>query len=147
MSDKLRALNTIALWVITIMIAGYLIFKPDNTLNKDTVDKLGVMVDKLGVASENMTNLTNTQRDWFKSLQEQATKGDLERNNNYNGLYGKYGYADDQNSGLSLNDLYDHKLRTQDNDIGSGNVRPVQDGNRKTEPVQKPAGEPQRQSH
>lgn len=147
MGDKLKALNTIALWIIALMIAGYLIFKPDNTLSKSTVDKLTTVVDNLGTASENMTKLADAQRAWFNDLQKQSEQGELIRNKNYGNVYDKYGYGDNQDTGLSLNDLYNSKLRPQNNDIGSGHLRQVPDGDSKTQPIQKPADKPKGQPH
>lgn len=141
LGSKLNALNTIALWILVLIVGGWLIFKPDNTLNKDTVTRLADVVDKLGVASENMNKLANSQRDWYANIQQAAATGAVQRNNDYNDLYGKYGYENDEGTSLSLNDLYDHRLRTQTEHLGSGHVRGGENTDSKNGSVQKPASE------
>jgi hypothetical protein len=147
MEDKLKALNTIALWLIVFIVGGYLIFKPDTSLNKETVERLTQVVDKLGVASENMTKLADTQRDWFRNLQQQADTGELNRNNAYGTIYDKYGYKNPTDNSLTLDDLYNGRVLQQTKDLGSSDVRGVKNPDSKTGTVQKPASESKGQSH
>lgn len=138
--SKLQALNTIALWIITLVVVGYLVFKPTNNISKDTVDRLADVVTKLGVASENMTKLADSQREWFTSLQQQALKNELKRNNEYSDVYKNNGYLDPQDSSVSLNDLYNSRLRTEAQDNGRGYLRGLQSPDSKAGVVQEPAG-------
>lgn len=147
MGEKLKALNTIGIWIIVLVVVGYLFFKPSNALNKETMNQLTTVVNNLSVASENMTKLANAQRDWFNDLKARAENGELERNNNYGTVYEKYGYGTNQDAGLSLDDFYNSRVQPQSNDLGSGHVRPVENGNSKAGSVQKSDSQPQRQSH
>ncbi|QZA70616.1 hypothetical protein AH04_139 [Erwinia phage AH04] len=147
MDEKLKALSTIALWIIAFMIGGYLIFKPDSNLDKATVERLATVVDKLGVASDNMTKLADAQRNWFNDLQSKASRGELDRNQNYGTMYEKYGYGNAQNNELTLDDLYGNGVQPQNNNLGSGNVRGSKDANSKNGSVQKPVSESKGQSH
>lgn len=147
MGEKLKALNTIALWIIVIIALGYLFFKPDNALNKDTVAKLTDVVDKLGVASENMTKLANSQREWFDNLKQQQESNEANRTKQYGTLYEKYGYGNDQDTSLSLDSFYDGRMRQQTKDIGGGDIRTKQGSDREAQPVQKSTHQPQGQPH
>jgi hypothetical protein len=151
MESKLKALNTIALWLIVFFVGGYLIFKPSSNLDKETVTRLTAVVDKLGVASENMTKLADSQRDWFNNLQQQASQGEVLRNNNYGTLYEKYGYknaADTLGNGSpSLDDLYHQRVLEQTDDLNGQHLRGVENPDRKDGAVQKPNSKPKEQSH
>lgn len=143
-TSKLPVFNTIALWILVLIIGGWLIFKPDNTLNADTVKRLTVVVDKLSVASENMNKVANEQRNWYISLQQSALDSSRQRDGDYKDLYGKYGYDESKNNPVSLDDIYSRKLRQQADDNGSGNIRPVENRDSKTGDVQKHDSEPKR---
>lgn len=147
MGEKLKALNTIALWILVIVALGYLFFKPDNTLNKDTVAKLTDVVDKLGVASENMTKLANSQREWFDNLKQQQQTNEANRTKQYGTLYEKYGYGNDQDASLSLDSFYDSRVQQQTKDNRGGDVRTKQGGDREAQPVQKSTHQPEGQPH
>lgn len=147
MSEKLKALNTIGIWIIVLVAVGYLFFKPSNTLNKDTVTQLTTVVNNLSVASKNMTELANAQRQWFDDLKSRADESELNRIKNYGTVYEKYGYGTNQDAGLSLDDFYNSRMQQQTDNLGSGHVRPVENGNSKTGSVQKPDSQSQRQSH
>ncbi|QGH71976.1 lambda Rz1-like protein [Klebsiella phage N1M2] len=137
LKNKLAALNTIALWILVLFIGGWLIFKQDSTVSKDTIDKLTIAVDRISVTAENMTKTANAQREWTENLQKSTYANNLKREGDYENLYEKYGYDPKRDSG-TLSDLYDLRLRRSEN-IGSGDVRGSEDGTSKTNPVQKPA--------
>lgn len=147
MSEKLKALNTIGIWIIVLVAVGYLFLKPSNTISKDTVTQLTTVVDKLSIASDNMTKLANAQREWFDDLKNRATTGELDRNRNYGNMYEKYGYDDNPDANLSLDSFYGSRVQQQTNDLGRGHVRQVENGDSKAGSVQKPDSQPQRQSH
>ncbi|QYN79956.1 putative membrane channel [Kosakonia phage Kc263] len=137
--DKLSAINTIAILVMLAIVVGWLIFKPDNGLSKSTVDKLTVAIDKVGVAAENMNKVAIAQQAWSSNLQKNMILNDQNRNDNYENLYGKYGYVN-QDTSVSLNDIYSRRLHSEADNNGSGKLRPDQNGVDKAKPVQKPAG-------
>jgi len=138
--SKLQALNTIALWIITLVVVGYLVFKPTNNISKETVDRLANVVTKLGEASENMTKLADSQREWVATLQQQALKNELQRNKEYGDVYKNNGYLDPQDASLSLNDLYNSKLHIEAQDNGRGHVRGLQGPDSKAGAVQESTG-------
>lgn len=135
--NKLAALNTIALWILVLFIGGWLIFKQDSTVSKDTIDKLTTAVDRISVTAENMTKTANAQREWTENLQKSSYANNLKREGEYEDLYQKYGYDPKRDAG-NLSELYDLRLQRSE-DIGSGNVRGSKDGASKTQSVQKPA--------
>lgn len=138
---KLAALNTIALWVIALVIIGWLIFKPSNTLTKDTVEKLTVSVDKIGTAANELNKAAIAQREWASSLQQTQALNYQNRENAYENLYDKYGYNEEGTS-ISLNDIYDRKLHTKAEGDGSSDIRGSQNSNSKTRAVQESTGKP-----
>lgn len=137
--DKLSAINTIAILVMLAIVVGWLIFKPDNGLSKSTVDKLTVAIDKVGVAAENMNKVAIAQQAWSTDLQKNMILNDQNRNDNYENLYGKYGYVN-QDTSVSLNDIYSRRLHSKADNNGSGKLRTDKDGVNKAKSVQEPAG-------
>lgn len=147
MSEKLKALNTIGIWIIVLVAVGYLFFKPSNTISKETVNQLTTVVNNLATASDNMTKLANAQRAWFDDLKSRAQDNELDRNRTYGDVYEKYGYGNNPDASLSLDSFYDSRVRQQINDLGREHVRPVENGNSKAGSVQKSDSKPERQSH
>lgn len=143
--SKWAALNTIALWVLVLIVGGWLIFKPEPSLNKDVLERLTVAVDKIGVASENMVQTSIAQREWSETLQKETVLKNQRRDNDYGGLYEKYGYPG-TNTGATLNDIYDGQLQ-QPKGVNSGKLRGDENGASKTGVVQKPDSLPKGQSH
>lgn len=137
--DKLSAINSIAILVMLAIVVGWLIFKPDNGLSKSTVDKLTVAIDKVGAAAENMNKVAIAQQAWSVNLQKNMALNDQTRNDNYENLYGKYGYVN-QDTSVSLNDIYTRRLHSETDHNGSGKLRTDKDGAGKAGSVQEPAG-------
>lgn len=146
-NSKLRIFNTIALWVLVLGVVGWLCFKQDPKLNKETVDKLTTAIDKFSVASENLNRLAMAQREWADGLQKQIALSERLRNEDYKDLYGKYGYENNEGSDLTLNDLYTRQLQQTAKSNGSGQLRGNENGASKTNSVQVPARLPEGQSH
>lgn len=142
---KLSAANTIALWLLLLVVGGWLIFKPDANLSKDTVEKLATAVDKISVASENMTATANAQREWTDSLQKSAEINARKRESDYDDLYNKYGY-DTKAGPHSLSEFYGDGVQ-QPEDNGRSELRGNQNPAPKAGNVQKPVSKPQGQSH
>lgn len=141
---RIAGLQTIAMWLLLLLIAGWLFFKPDNTLNKDTIEKLSVAVDRISTASENMGKVAQEQREWAANLQKSTFENQQQRNKDYEDLYGKYGY--DQNSNLTIDDIYNRRMQQSAQDNGGRELRRDENGVGKTGPVQNPASQPQKQS-
>lgn len=138
LKNKLAALNTIALWILVLIIGGWLVFKQDSTVSKETIDKLTDAVDRISVTAENMTKTANAQREWTESLQKTTYANNIKRDGDYENLYEKYGYDPKGDDG-NLSSLYNLRLQRSE-DIGSGDVRGSEDGTPKAEHVQKSVG-------
>lgn len=121
LKNKLFALQTLALWILVLLVVCWLIFKPDNSMSKETVDKLTVAVERISDASEKMTAVANAQREWAASLQASVDKKNATRDKEYEDLYEKYGYNPKAELN-SLDSFYDLRLQRPE-DIGSGDVR------------------------
>lgn len=141
-TNKLILIQSIGMWVVVLLIAGWLVLKPDNTLSKDTVDKLTYAVDGMATASKNLTEVANSQREWYTVLQKSANQTDQKRNQEFGDLYAKYDYSKDNNT-VTLNDIYDRKLHEQAQAIGSKHLRGDKDGTGKAGTVQGTTGKPQ----
>lgn len=137
--SKLFALQTVALWILVLTVCGWLIFKPDNNVSRDTIDKLTVAVDRISAASEKMTQTANAQREWAENLQKSVAFNADKRDHDYENLYEKYGYNGKTDAG-TLSDLYNLKLQRSEN-IGSGDLRGDEDRTGKAGVVQKPTGD------
>lgn len=142
LKNKLFALQTLALWVLVLLVVGWLIFKPDNSVSKDTIDKLTVAVERISDASEKMTAVANAQREWASDLRAAATANAIDRDKEYGSLYEKYGYDPEADTG-TVHDFYNLQLQRA-KDIGSGNVRGDENGTGKVGDVQKPVSQPQK---
>lgn len=134
--DKLSALNTIALWLLAIAVIGWLCFKPDNNIGKETIEKLTVAVDKISQASENMNKVAIAQREWTTALQKQTLIDDDERESHYKDIYKNYDYGNEDTS-INLNQLYANQLHESTEDNGSTNLRGIKDGTGKIRAIQK----------
>lgn len=145
LKGKLTALNTIALWLLLLVVGGWLIFKSDSTISKSTVDKLTTAVDKISVASEHLTATANAQREWTDSLQKSTAINAQKRDSDYEDLYNKYGY-DPKTGALSLSEFYGDGMQRPE-DIGRSDLRGSSDPAPKAGDVQKPVSKPQGQSH
>lgn len=144
-SYKLAALSTIAQWLLVLFLGCWFIFKPDNSLNKDVVERLTVAVDKMSIASENIVRTSIAQREWSETLQKSIALNNQKRDSDYGDLYEKYGY-DSKNGGLSLNDLYSSGVRVTEG-VSGGELRGDEDGASKAGPVQETNSVPKGQSH
>ena len=138
--DKLTAVNNIAILMMLAIVIGWLIFKPDNGLSKDTVDKLTIAVDRVAVAADNMNKVAIKQQEWSTDLQRNMTLNGQKRDNDYDDLYGKYGYSD-EGGNISLNDIYHRRVLAETDNHGSRDIRPSQNGVSQAGDVQKPTGE------
>ena len=138
--DKLTAVNNIAILMMLAIVIGWLIFKPDNGLSKDTVDKLTVAVDRVAVAADNMNKVAIKQQEWSTDLQRNMTLNGQKRDNDYDDLYGKYGYSD-EGGNISLNDIYHRRMLAETDDQRSRDIRPSQNGVSQAGDVQKSTGE------
>lgn len=145
MSDQLKtklfALQTLALWILVLVVIGWLIFKPDNSVSKETIDKLTIAVENMSDSAEKMTRVANAQREWVAAMQASVDRKTAIRDKDYDNLYEKYGY----NHKAELNNLdsfYDLRLQRTEN-IGSANVRGNEDGTSKAGTVQKSNTNPQ----
>lgn len=136
--DRLTAVNNIAILIMLAIVIGWLIFKPDNGLSKDTVDKLTVAVDRVAVAADNMNKVAIKQQEWSTDLQRNMTLNGQKRDNDYDDLYGKYGYGE-EGSTVSLNDIYHRRVLAETDHNGSRDLRTGQNGTGKAGDVQKPA--------
>lgn len=136
--DKLAAVNAIAVLVMLAIVVGWLIFKPDNGLSKSSVEQLTVAVDKISVAAENMNKVAIEQQAWSNDLQKFMMLNGQKRESDYENLYGKYGYVN-QDTSVSLNDIYTRRLHTETNNNGSSKLRDDKDGTSQAGHVQEPA--------
>lgn len=145
MSDQLKtklfALQTLALWILVLVVIGWLIFKPDNTVSKETIDKLTVAVESMSESAEKMTVVANAQREWVASMQASVDKKAAIRDKDYENLYEKYGYSPKAELN-SLDSFYDLRLQRTEN-IGSANVRGDEDRAGEAGTVQKSNTKPQ----
>lgn len=144
--SKLKVLNTIALWLLVLGVVGWLCFKQDPKLNKETVDKLTVAIEKFSVASENINRMATQQREWADDLQKQIALGERNRNRDYEDLYSKYGYGEESGS-ATLSDIYSRQLQQTAQSNRSGQLRGDENGASKAKPVQVPARLPEGQSN
>lgn len=142
MKNKLFALQTLALWVLVLFVVGWLVFKPDNSVSKDTIDKLTVAVERISVASEKMTAVANAQREWAADLRAAATENNINRDKEYADLYEKYGY-DPQATTDNVHDFYNLQLQ-RTKDIGSGDIRGDENPASKAGTLQEPVGKSQK---
>lgn len=138
-------LQTIALWVLILLVAGWLFFKPDNTLNKDTVEKLSIAVDRISTASENMGKVAAEQREWSANLQKEMLTRQQKRDSDYEDLYGKYGY--EENPNLTLADIYARRVQQPAQDNGGRDVRRDENGTSKVGTGQNSASKSKEQPH
>lgn len=145
LKNKLFLVNSIIGWVALFGLVLWLVFKPADTLNKETVDKLTVAVDNFSKASENMKDVANAQRGWSNALNKAVLLSEQNRNKGYGDLYAKYG--DDEASDTSLNDLYARQLHVTAESDGGRDVRRDEDGASKTGTPEKPVSKPQGQSN
>ncbi|AEV89577.1 lambda Rz1-like protein [Pseudomonas phage OBP] len=139
---RIAGLQTIAMWLLLLLLAGWLFFKPDNTLNKDTVEKLSVAVDRISAASENIGKVAADQREWAANLQNATQQNQQKREADYEDLYGKYGY--DKNSNLTIADIYARRVQQPTEDNGGRDVRRDENRASKTGPVPNPASQPKK---
>lgn len=137
--DKLAAVNAIAVLVMLAIVVGWLIFKPDNGLSKSSVEQLTMAVDKISVAADNMNKVAIEQQAWSNDLQKFMMLNGQKRDSDYENLYGKYGYVN-QDTSVSLNDIYTRRLHTETNNNGSSKLRDDKDGAGQAGHVQEPAG-------
>lgn len=137
--DKLAAVNAIAVLVMLAIVVGWLIFKPDNGLSKSSVEQLTMAVDKISVAADNMNKVAIEQQAWSNDLQKFMMLNGQKRDSDYENLYGKYGYVN-QDTSVSLNDIYTRRLHSETNNNGSSKLRDDKDGTGQTGHVQEPAG-------
>lgn len=140
---KITAITSIVMMVFMAILVCWLIFKPDNGLSKDTVEKLAVAVDKVSVAADNMNKVAIAQREWSNNLQRTMILGNQQRETDYENLYDKYGYGD-KGTNTSLNDIYNRRLQQQTENNRSGHLRTGQDGTGEAPTVQGAIGESQR---
>lgn len=133
--SRFKEINTIGIWLIVLILGGWLLFKPDNNLTKDTVEKLTSAVDKIAVASNNLNEVAKSQREWFAEMQRDTELSKSKREGDYNAVYNNYGY-DSANNNLSLNDIYDRRLHEQAEGVRRSDVRGLEDTTGKTGSVQ-----------
>lgn len=143
-TDKTKLLNTIGLWLL-ILMAGYWVFlrEDPNELNKQTVDKLVVAVDKFSEASNNLTEVALKQREWSSQLEQQIAKQNELLERSYSEMYKRYQY-NETDSTSSLDDLYARQLFVKTERDGSGDLRGNENGVGKTSTVQKPTTRPEK---
>lgn len=147
MKEKLSILNTIAVWVLVVVIVIWLCFKgDDNKLNNETIKNLTTAVERFSIASENMSNAAKSQREWAMALQESINSKDTMRNGAYGNLFDKYGY-DSKVTGSSLSDLYNDRLQQSTKGNSSTDLRGDEDGAGKTGTLQNPVSKPKGQSN
>jgi hypothetical protein len=138
-NGKLQLFQAFGVWILVLVVGGWLLFKPDTGLSKDTVTKLTTAVDGIATAADNISKIANSQREWYGNLQRTASLQDNKRDGDYNELYNKYEYGKDDTT-LSLNDIYDRRMHEQAQNLGSQHVRGIENTTGKTGSVQEPAG-------
>lgn len=144
LSNKLQAANTIGIWILVFGLVLWLVFKKDNTINTETIDKLTVAVEKMGESAKNLSDIALAQRDWANNLERTMTQGNTQRDVDYAELAKKYGY---ENANVSLDSLYGGQLQQPTKDNGGGYLRRNEDGVKPTSVVQDSTGKSKEQSH
>lgn len=142
---RISGLQAIAMWLLLLVVVGWLFFKPESTLNKDTIDKLSTSVDRISVAAENMGKMAADQREWAANLQQDLSERKRKRDNDYDDLYGKYGY--DETANLTLNDIYAKRVQQSAEGVGRSDVHRNENGASKAQPGSSTTSKPEEQSN
>lgn len=134
MSERVRnilmASQAIAIWIVAFAVVVWLCFKPSDSLNKETINKLTSAVEKFSVATESMNNLAKAQQEFTNKLSNTVLISQQQRDKGYGDLYKKYG-LDDEMSYSSLDDLYGYGVQQSTESDGGRDVRGNEDGTSK----------------
>ncbi len=151
MSEKVRnilmASQAIAIWIVAFAVVVWICFKPNDNLNRETINKLTDAVDKFSVATESMTNLAKAQQEFTNKLNSSVILSQQQRNKGYDDVYKKYGIGDEMGY-TSLDDLYGtNGVQFPTEGDGGRDVRRNEDGAGKAGTGEKPSSQPKGQPH
>lgn len=147
MNEKIKnilvASQAIAIWVVAFAVVIWLVTKPSDSLNKETLTKLTNAVDTFSEATKSMSDLAKSQQEFTNKLSNSVILSQQQREQGYGDLYKKYG-IDSEMGPNDLDSLYGYSVQQSTESNGGRDVRGDEDGASKTgahkDPNSKPKG-------
>lgn len=150
MSEKIKnilvASQAIAIWVLAFAIVSWLVLKPSDNLDKETINKLTNAVDTFSAATESMNNLAKAQQEFTLKLSNSVLLSQQKRDQDYVDLYKKYGVGNEMGPN-DLDSLYGYGLQQPTESIGGRDVRGDENGASKTGPGKNAGSSAKEQPH
>lgn len=150
MSERIKnilvASQAIAIWVVAFAIVSWLVLKPSDNLDKETINKLTNAVDTFSAATESMNNLAKAQQEFTMKLSNSVLISQQKRDQGYGDLYKKYG-IDDEMESSNLDSLYGYSVQQPAESVSGRDVRGDEDGASKAGPSKNAGGSAKEQSH
>ena len=147
MSEKLRNILTasqaVAIWIVAFAVVTWLVTKPSDTINKETLNKLTNAVETFSSATESMNNLAKAQQEFTNRLSNSVMLAQQQRDSGYGELYKKYGINDEMGA-TDLDSLYGLGVQQPTEGDGGRNVRGNEDGTGKAGTGKDPGSSSQR---
>ncbi|QBZ70660.1 hypothetical protein pETSU_079 [Edwardsiella phage pEt-SU] len=150
MSEKIKnilvASQAIAIWVVAFAVVSWLVLKPSDNLDKETINKLTNAVDTFSAATESMNNLAKAQQEFTLRLSNSVMVSQQQREQGYGELYKKYGVSDEMGTN-DLDSLYGFSVQQPTESVGGRDVRGNEDGAGKIGPSKNAGSGVKEQSH
>lgn len=145
MNEKIRNILTasqaIAIWIVAFAVVAWLVTKPSDTINKETLNKLTNAVETFSTATESMNNLAKAQQEFTNRLSATVMLSQQQRDSGYGELYKKYGINDEMGT-TNLDTLYGYSVQQPTEGDGGRDVRGDEDGASKAGTGKDPGSNP-----
>lgn len=150
MSEKVKnilaASQAIAIWIVALAIVIWLVVRPGDNLDKETINKLTNAVDTFSNATESMNNLAKAQQEFTLKLSNSVIFSQQQRDQGYGDLYKKYGINDEMGTN-DLDSLYGYSVQQPAESNGGRDVRGNEDRTGKVGPSKNTGSGAKEQSH